>query len=1060
MRIDRSRRGSALLIVLGMLSFIIVSAIGFSVFMRGTRQPSSYLRRSSATRLVVKAAVARGIDYLDKCIGENPHPGVGGAETSFSGRTYRNTWRNRVLFGCEKAKADEIVAAGSNPTNNVAPLCMEALAYLPPSLVNDVRYFSRLTPTANWKVFELDAGRYNFVAVDVSDFIDINRVAADVRRSSAPNGRISLAYMFEPPSHASGASGADQWDTFMENYREFDPDTLEYKFDGKYPLISLADWNLAMAKQKFGPVSSPFCQFIGTSGGKFYQDSSEADWATYAMMNFVTDSLQPSSAATTENGSSDENGTELALDLNDPANQPFKGSDLDNKGKKPGAPWGHLAGMAMCQSQDWTDCLSYAGAAALFDYLDTDRVPTFTSLPCAERTPVVAGMQVQFPGASVALTGDSAGRKEEPQADSPAPADQPTREKEGWVYYRLDTASLAPAFGGNVRVLSVFPFAHADDEDANETYTIDGRLSLFFSDGRMPLRTGNSNPEEPLGIDWNNLPTSPAAPEKDKAFVMSVPFQEQQIGAFRAGGDSAVVSRETVIQLHQGRSLADFWSSANGEANAFLAVRYKWTQTRQGTGNAGGVSGAGQYAYRPSFDEILANPNHPSILEVVGTMQLVGQDGYKTEKTFDRNQLYGGGIDLYANVGVWLRIKDKEGNAVDVVPATMTDDATARGLPWQQGMGFCQYYGAGGALMCFNGSGGGNPVNIKLTADWQHPQVSNGGISDPGTAFVADPRFNFAPENWFTVAGTLSEELWRQNNGAPSNGEDFYIATSDAGYMQSIYELAMLPAITPLLTGGVPKYGRSAYIGDLEAPVAGDRTSLASSRANALHQHYMYKEYEPWGDHYVTFTNLNAHYWTGGGTGYRISPFATSNVLYAAFANTPLEWRYAHTNEAANAALAGATATDFNKKYAFNQYSQDTKLYWEDMARFAARFSAQARENPDNWEEAVWHDMGWNGDDDARLGGSELKESDPLYRVDRRFLYGYWRDCIQPTQQLFLVFARAEPIMAIAGDINQAPPQQSARAVALVWRDPKPIKGASGNAPPHATRILFYRQFE
>ena len=1056
----RSRRGSALLIVLGMLSFIIVSAIGFSVFMRATRQPSSYLRRSSATRLVAKAAIARAIDYVDKCVGENPHPGVGDAMTRFSGREYRNTWRNRVLFGCERGTMDSLVAGGMNPTNNVTPLCLEALAYLPPSLVNDVRYFSRITPTADWKVFELDAGRYSFVAVDVSDFIDINRVAADVRRSSAPNGRVSLSYIFEPASHASGASGADQWDSFMENYREFDPDSLEYKFDGKYPLISLADWNLAVAKRKFGRVSSPFCQFVGTTGSKFYQDGGgDADWATYANMNFVTDSLQPPSAATAEGGeTSDENGSELALDLNDGANQPFKGSDLDNKGKKPGAPWGHLAGMAMCQSQDWTDCLSYAGAAALFDYLDTDRVPTFTSLPCAERTPVVAGVQVQFPGASVAIANDPATEPANPAEE--VPADAATRETEGIVYYRLNTGSLAPAFNGNVRVLSVFPFAHADDDDAGNTCTIDGRLSLFFSSQTMSLRTGTADPESPLGIDWQKLSTSPETPSKDKAFVMSVPFQEQQIGAFKAGGDSPVISRETILQLNQGRPLADFWSAANGENNAFLVVRYKWTQSRQGKNNAGGVIGGGQYIYRPTFAEVLANPEHSAITDITGTMQLVNANGEREEKTYSRAELYGSGIELYANVAVWLRVKDKEGNAVDMVPATMADDATARGLPWQQGMGFCQYYGAAGALMCFNGSGGNNPVRIRLTSDWQHPSVENGEISNPGTALVADPRFNYAPENWFTVNGTLSKELWLQNNGAPSNGEDFYIATSDAGYMQSIYELSMLPALTPLLTGGVPKYGRSAYIGNLDAPAAGDRSSLASSRADALHQHYMYKEYEPWGDHYVAFTNLNAHYWTGGGTGYRISPFATSNVLYAAFANTPLEWRYAHTNEAANAALAGATATDFNKKYAFNEYSQDTKFYWEDMARFAERFSAQARGNPDNWEEAVWYGMGWNGDDDTRLGGVKLEKSDPMWRVDRKFLYGYWRDCIQPSQQLYLVFARAEPIMAIAGDINQAPPQQSARAVALVWRDPKKIKGASGEAPPHHTRILFYRQFE
>ena len=45
-----ARKGSALLIVLGMVAFMVVSAVGFSVFMRNNRIPSSYLRRSTASR--------------------------------------------------------------------------------------------------------------------------------------------------------------------------------------------------------------------------------------------------------------------------------------------------------------------------------------------------------------------------------------------------------------------------------------------------------------------------------------------------------------------------------------------------------------------------------------------------------------------------------------------------------------------------------------------------------------------------------------------------------------------------------------------------------------------------------------------------------------------------------------------------------------------------------------------------------------------------------------------------------------------------------------------------
>ena len=70
------RRGSALLIVLGMLAFIVASAVGFAAYMRYSRLPSSYLRRTSASRLLAKAALAEAIDIIDNSIGNSAYPGI------------------------------------------------------------------------------------------------------------------------------------------------------------------------------------------------------------------------------------------------------------------------------------------------------------------------------------------------------------------------------------------------------------------------------------------------------------------------------------------------------------------------------------------------------------------------------------------------------------------------------------------------------------------------------------------------------------------------------------------------------------------------------------------------------------------------------------------------------------------------------------------------------------------------------------------------------------------------------------------------------------------------
>ena len=88
------RQGSALLIVLGMVAFMVVSAVGFSVFMRESRRPSSHLRRNITSRFLLRAALANAIARLDGEIAgvrddddeihyyvegvyDDPYPGVG-----------------------------------------------------------------------------------------------------------------------------------------------------------------------------------------------------------------------------------------------------------------------------------------------------------------------------------------------------------------------------------------------------------------------------------------------------------------------------------------------------------------------------------------------------------------------------------------------------------------------------------------------------------------------------------------------------------------------------------------------------------------------------------------------------------------------------------------------------------------------------------------------------------------------------------------------------------------------------------------------------------------------
>ena len=137
--------------------------------------------------------------------------------------------------------------------------------------------------------------------------------------------------------------------------------------------------------------------------------------------------------------------------------------------------------------------------------------------------------------------------------------------------------------------------------------------------------------------------------------------------------------------------------------------------------------------------------------------------------------------------------------------------------------------------------------------------------------------------------------------------------------------------------------------------------------------------------------------------------------------------------------------------------NNNAKIDWEDLEDIAGTFqsNAQARAlNGGSWEDA-WDNLGWGEEEFCGLP-ADADISKSLSGVDRKYLYGFWRDSFANRQQLFLIFLRAEPTMMGGGSIGQTPPQLGARAVALVWRNPE--TGTAGQ--PHRMRVLFYRQFD
>jgi len=1037
------RKGSALLVVLGMMAFMVVSAVAFSAYMRTSRLPSSYLRRSNASRQLAKAAVAEAIDAVDRAIANNPHPGVGTETVETDGRS-RNLWRGRVLLATNRV--DEV-------GKTVPVLTMEALAYIPPPLVNDVRYYSRLTPNAAWHSFGFDAGRYAFCAVDVSDYLDVNRLAADRPRSSAPVRRISLSYLFENGrEHTSSGSGASQWDTFMEQFRTLDDATLAFKYDSKLPLVSIADLNLALGEGGKGGLTSPFCSYVNTSGGDgFYNASSDDQLDKFRRMTFVTDSWFGGSSRASND---EESGYDEIYDLTDPQYQPFPASLLGGPAGSSVATLGAIMGCTTQSKARLLDSIPVLSLVSLFDYLDSDKVPVSLACPTFERTPMICGLKPNMNGGKFAL-------RLEPGFDTiysdancqnPAPDDagQGPRTVYAKYIYKIDPNEFGTALTKlTLSTLTVYPFPHDDGVD-DTTFTVDGRAVFFLSQDDKPvaLRTGSS--ADRLHAATRNMTDGKGLSSANG--TLTVPFK-QRSRDFTPGG---MEEQDAVFE----DTLNSVISPSDVSSEVFATIVYEWQQNWDSSKEAwepASLPAIGASNCRAVGGNNMSQCFMPPLNEKGEPDPAFVGDAFA-------NTLNNGGKNVTLCMALMARIADKNDKTVDLVPAHILDDKTFNNINNSVAFPPNQVAGDTYPVMLF-------PTEV-------HFAFSQAGLSEavsPKPAdftvkavMIDDPRYNYAPESWYDANGDISKQTWLNNNGSRDRDGDIFLATSDQGYMQSIYELAFLPRLSNMENGG-------GIVGpEYKNPDDGRKEFLAQERA--MNSHIMWSSYRPFATKLGAADDFEGMGFTSSGSGFKVNPYSDStNVLMAAFANTPVDWRLASTNNREVASIRTMKSSEFNKNYAWNEYATETTFKWKDLEAVAGRFMdaicPQSQRNSPSasyteWQTA-WRNLGWMYDPDSPesfCGGNISDGTADLWGVDRKFLYGYWRDCFAAKQQLFLVFVRAEPFMMGGQGVSQSPPQLGARAVALVWRDPAkssytdPSTGKTGY--PHRTRVLFYRQFE
>jgi hypothetical protein len=488
-----------------------------------------------------------------------------------------------------------------------------------------------------------------------------------------------------------------------------------------------------------------------------------------------------------------------------------------------------------------------------------------------------------------------------------------------------------------------------------------------------------------------------------------------------------------------------------------MRLKYRWNPTWEKDENK---MGRGDYLYKTLTSAL--NFREASGLELVEAecgVPPITPEGVADPDFTDRqrflNIVKGGGAKVRMNVSVALRVKNSSDKTVDLVPAHFVDDEALNSIRnWSA-------FGPASRSIC----GSRYPI-MKFSTDVEFVYSKEGMESlatakpatlSQGAVMIDDPRYNYAPESWYT-ANSISKQDWLNGNESRNRAGDIFMATSDQGYMQSIYELSFIPQLSDLTS-----HGGDPQTGDYDSLENAGNNGVFGGKNNAHNRHLMWRTYMPFGDDRDDFENTG---FVTGGKGVKVNPYSDStNILMAAFANTPISWRLASTNNSEVSGLepgGSMTSQEFNKKYAWNEFGGEVAVDWDDLEAVASRFRDLVR-TEQNWKSA-WNKLGWDDFSPDRLCGVDLTgDGNPIWSVDKKFFYGYWRDCFAAQQQLFLIFVRAEPMMMGGEGVGQTPPQLGARAVALVWRDPNATVSSNDegiNGYPHRTRVLFYRQLD
>lgn len=256
-----SRRGSALLIVLGMLSFLLISAVAFTIYMRVERVATSNYRHSVVARQMLQIAFADARFALEERLqssGSGFWPMLTNNNSALDMRILVSANQNYTLGGAVP-KIDGLGDQDRLDTSSVPLLNEDAMAHVPPILapqVLEAGWYVGWRPIekpslfdrrdSNYKTRHI-SGRYGWMVINISDMLDINAIGYtngtravrgvgitggdfDIAGANGPSERLELingnSFLNRKGMQRHFLTGADL--SAVKDMGDFKPNTLDW----------------------------------------------------------------------------------------------------------------------------------------------------------------------------------------------------------------------------------------------------------------------------------------------------------------------------------------------------------------------------------------------------------------------------------------------------------------------------------------------------------------------------------------------------------------------------------------------------------------------------------------------------------------------------------------------------------------------------------------------------------------------------------------------------------------------------------------------------------------